>query len=158
MKWFIGFLCILTVFTLFDELSLSEEVVTEKSHLYKLPNNIDPVKEQKILPVEEEWLAYLQETEVKTPEPEQKSTQAKKPPYPTLTVGDKNYQLLGILKKDNQPFILLKAPDSKLIELKEGATLSEGVVLQTIAASAIILSQGGELIKFKLFERSDHGE
>jgi len=158
MKWFISLLCVLTVYLLFDELSLSQQSAAEKQHEYKLPENIDPVKKQEILPVEKEWLAYLLEPEVKKPVPESQPEKTKKPPYPTLTVGGKNYQLLGIFKKDDQPFVLLKAVNSELIELKEGATLSENVVLQTITASAITLSQGDELIKFKLFERSDHAE
>lgn len=158
MKLFIGVLCFLTVFFLFNEISLSEQSIIEKEHIYKLPDNIDPVKELPILPVEREWLAYLQESEVKKTEPEKQPKTTKKPPYPTLTIGEKNYQLLGIFKKGNQPFVLLKAVDSELIELTEGSTLSEGVVLQTITASAITLSQGDKLIKFKLFERSDHGE
>jgi len=158
MRWFIGFLCLLTIYLLFDELSLSDNSTSERQHEYKLPENIDPVKKQAILPVEKEWLAYLEVQEDKKPLPEAQPDKTKKPPYPTLTIDDKNYQLLGIFKKGSQPFVLLKAVNSELIELKEGATLSEGVVLQTITASAITLSQGDELIKFKLFERSDHFE
>jgi len=158
MKWFIGFLCLLTVYLLFDGLSLSEKSSADKKHKYTLPQSIDPVKEQRILPVEKEWLAYLQEQEEEKPIPEVQNEKNHKPPYPTITIGEKNYQLLGIFKKDKHPFVLLKAVNSELIELQEGATLSEGVVLKSITASAITLSQGDELIKFKLFERSDHVE
>lgn len=158
MKWFIGFLCLLTVYSLYSDLPFSESSFTEKQQQYELYDNIDPVKKQQILPVEKEWLAYLNEPEVKKPKSEKKPDKTKKSPYPTLSVGGKNYQLLGIFKNDKQPFVLLKAPNSELIELKEGATLTEGVTLQTIAASAITLMQGDELMKFKLFERSDHGK
>jgi hypothetical protein len=159
MKWFIGFLCLLTVYLLFDGLSLSAHSSSDKKHKYTSSQSINPVKEQEILPVEKEWLAYLQEQEEEKPAPEAaKNNKVDKPPYPTITIGEKNYQLLGIFKKDKHPFVLLKAVNSELIELQEGAALSEGVVLQAITASAITLSQGDELIKFKLFERSDHVE
>ncbi|XQF90936.1 hypothetical protein ACOBV8_06220 [Pseudoalteromonas espejiana] len=103
MKWFIGFLCLLTVYLLFDGLSLSAHSSSDKKHKYTSSQSINPVKEQEVLPVEKEWLAYLQEQEEKNRPQKHKNNKVHKPPYPTITIGEHNYQLLGIFKKINTP-------------------------------------------------------
>lgn len=158
MKWFIAFLCMLTVFVLFDEVYVDEQTSSDKDTNYDVPKNINPIVAQELLPVEKEWLEEFQEKQDVKKEATEQPQKKKESLLPTLNVGDKNYQLLGIFKQNKQPFILLKAADTELLELKEGDELSPDVVLKKISASYITLLKGEETIEFKLFERSDHGK
>ncbi|TMO04188.1 hypothetical protein [Pseudoalteromonas sp. S558] len=157
MKWLAAFFSLITVLMLFNSLPQSNVINSESKNEFSAPSKIMPLKKVPELKAEKDWLAYTKQpekAEVPTPKVELKP---KKPPYPTLTIGDKNYQLLGIFKQNQQPFILVKGANTDLVKLKEGDEFSEGITLQKITTSAVIILQGETTIKFKLFERSDHG-
>lgn len=156
MKYLAAFFSLITVLSLFGSLNTNNEINISTEKQFNVPNKINPIAEQPQLNAEKDWLAYLSEPEtpkVETPkvEPEKKSS------FPALTIGDKSYQLLGIFKQQQQPFILVKGVDTDLVKLQEGDELSDSITLQKITPSAIIILHGKKTIKFKLFERSDHG-
>lgn len=157
MKWLAAFFSLITVLMLFNSLPQSNVINSEPKNEFTTPSKIMPLKKIPELKAENDWLAYTKEpkkAEVSIPKVEPKP---QKPPYPTLTIGDKNYQLLGIFKQNQQPFILVKGANTDLVKLKEGDAFSKGVTLEKITPSAVLILQGEKTIKFKLFERSDHG-
>lgn len=157
MKWLAAFFSLVTLLVLFNSLPQSNVINSESKNEFSAPSKIMLLKKIPELKAEKDWLAYTKEPE-KAEEPTPKVEPVpQKSPYPTLTIGDKNYQLLGIFKQQQQPFILVKGAKTDLVKLKEGDEFSEGITLQKITASAIIILQGEKTIKFKLFERSDHG-
>lgn len=156
MKYLAAFFSLVTVLNLFSAVSTNSEISINTEKQFSVPNKINPIAKQSELNAEKDWLAYLNEVEqpkVVTAkiEPEINS------PFPALTIGDKNYQLLGIFKQFQQPFILVKGVDTDLVKLQEGDELSEGITLQKITPSAIVILYGDKTINFKLFERSDNG-
>lgn len=157
MKWLAAILSVLTVLGLFSSLDENAPPSSNTASILEVPKSINPIKEQPQLTAEKQWLAYInepKEPEVKAPEVQEDS---KKSAFPTLTIDNVDYQLLGIFKQNQLPFILLKGAATELVKLQEGDELSKGVVLQTITPDAVIIAKGDETIKFKLFERSDNG-
>jgi len=157
MKWLAAILSVLTVLGLFSSPDESDPLSSNTASILEVPKSINPIKEQPQLNAEKQWLAYInepKEPEVKAPEVKEDT---KKSAFPTLTIDNVDYQLLGIFKQNQLPFILLKGAATELVKLQEGDELSKGVVLQTIAPDAVIIAKGDETIKFKLFERSDNG-
>lgn len=155
MKYLAAFFSLVTVLVLFSALPTNSALNTNTEKQFSVPNKINPIVDKHELKVEKDWLAYLNEAEqpkVVTPKIEPTP-----PLFPALTIGDKNYQLLGIFKQHQQPFILVKGVGTDLVKLQEGDEFSKGIILQKITPSAIIILQGDKTINFKLFERSDNG-
>lgn len=154
MKYLAVFFSLITVLSLFSSLATNNTINANAEKQFNVPAKINPIAELPQLNAEKDWLAYINEPEVVVP----KAEPEKKPPFPALTIGDKNYQLLGIFKQNQQPFILVKGADTDLVKLQEGDEFSDGITLQKITPSAIIILHGKKTIEFKLFERSDHGK
>ena len=157
MKWLAAFFSLVTLLVLFNSLPQSNVINSGANNEFSVPSKIMLLKKTPELKAEKDWLAYKKEPEKAEEPTPQVEPMPQKSPYPTLTIGDKNYQLLGIFKQQQQPFILVKGAKTDLVKLKEGDEFSEGVMLQKITPSAVIILQDEKTIKFKLFERSDHG-
>ncbi|MDP4985450.1 hypothetical protein [Pseudoalteromonas tunicata] len=157
MKWLAAILSVFTILSLFSAIKQNATIDVSSTSILKVPESITPIKSQPDLNAEKKWLAYINEPkklEEKAPEIKE---EAKKSIFPTLTIDNVAYQLLGIFKQNQRPFILLKGSATELVKLQEGEELSSGVLLQKITPDAVIIAKGDETIKFKLFERSDNG-
>ena len=157
MKWLAAILSVFTVLSLFRAIEQNDTISASITSMLKVPESINPIENQRELNAEKQWLAYINEPkklEEKAPEIEKET---KKPVFPTLTIDNVDYQLLGIFKQNQRPFILLKGSATELVKLQEGDEFSSGVLLQKITPDAVIIAKGDETIKFKLFERSNNG-
>ena len=158
MKYLTAILSLITVSILFNSLVVKNAINTDSVKTFNVPKKINPVAESVQLKSEKDWLAYVNEQKkIELPTEKKIELEEKSSFFPTLKIGDENYQLLGIFKQNKQPFILLKGINTDLVKLQEGDELSKSITLKKITSSAIIILHGEETIKFKLFERSDHG-
>lgn len=163
MKWLTISLSILTLYYLVNSLVSEDGSIIEDKKLSTISTFSQPNKNTLKLAIEADWLIdhekIAQEKKLKQAQANKKADVVTQKPvklYPTLTIAGVDYQLLGIFKSNNLPFILIKANKLAIKKVVQGAEVSPGITLQQVLANKITLFSAGNTIEFKLFEPSPH--
>jgi len=119
-----------------------------------------------LLPVEIAW-HKIKVDSIKAKLPIDKTADLLKSNNDILTFGEKKYILYGIFNsnhssENNSTFILIKRLNNQtaqevnnqtsLLNIKQGAELSPGVVLKKVSSNTITFEHNNKVIEFKLFE------
>jgi hypothetical protein len=163
MKWLSVIFSVITLYFLMSSLFIQENTMSEAKALAAVSTFTQPHKNMIKLAIEADWLidhekiaAQKKAMDSNTKAKAQET--AKKPAklYPTLSIAGVDYQLLGIFKSDDLPFILIKANKLPIMKVVQGTEVSPGIVLQRVQANKITLNNSGNTIEFKLFEPITH--
>lgn len=160
MKWLVSLFSFLTFAWMLNDFSHSESSINAQSIEQKLPAVISFEQEQTQLTLEQTWATLKQQhidkiNAAKKPEVKAEENKAS---GKFLTIGDKQYQLLGVFASSNEPFVLLKAKSQVLKKLIIGQELTDNIILTQITNSKITVKQGERTIDYKLFELSKNNE
>jgi len=160
MKWLSLILSILTFYLFCSDFLIKDSQLKQNKNLTKLSKFTPPETAVDKLEIEKKWHG-LKEQRVAAanaslqPKLKVKPT-VKAKVLPTLTIAGIKYQLLGIFKKNNKPFILLKTKNEKLKQVSQGTEISPGVILTSVSSDKITLTTTEKTIEFKLFERDNN--
>lgn len=128
--------------------------INDKSKVDEVVLNIPISISKDSLAIEKKWQdALKRENLVK----ETEENDAKGKDY-SLTLGNSNYQLLGIFQEQNSQFVLLKDEKGKLIKLANSNELPGGYTLVEISSNLIAFAVNNERLEYKLFEPKSHAK
>ncbi len=164
MKWLTVVLSTITLLVLLSELIVETSDAISNKEIAAVVSLLPLNQNAEKLAIEADWLIdHAKIAAGKRAKAETKNNKNNKgvikeavPSYPTLNIAGVDYQLLGIFKSDNLPFILLKAKKESIKKIIQGNEISSGIILKEVSATKIILDRAGKSIEFKLFEPTKH--
>lgn len=160
MKWLSVILSMLTLYLFGSDFFINNSQNKKTKPVMELAMFIPPKAAVDKLEIEKQWHG-LKEQRIAAAkavlQPDLKAKpEIKAKVLPTLTIAGIKYQLLGIFKTGDNPFILLKTKSEQLKQVPQGTEISPGVILTSVSSDKITLTTTEKTIEFKLFERDNN--